>query len=77
VLSPVDLLPEFLPMFGPLDDVVVVGPGVAPCGPASAREVLLEAWPGEPRLMERLLGPPAPARHAAQPDTGSNESGEA
>jgi hypothetical protein len=23
------------------------------------REVLLEAWPGEPRLLERLLGPPA------------------
>jgi hypothetical protein len=25
------------------------------------REVLVAAWPGEPRLLERLLGGPAPA----------------
>jgi len=26
------------------------------------RQVLLEAWPGEPRLLERLIGnPPTPA----------------
>jgi hypothetical protein len=33
VASPIDLLPEFLPVIGPL-----------------------EAWPGDPRLLERLLG---------------------
>jgi hypothetical protein len=25
------------------------------------RPVLLEAWPGDPRLLERLLGPATPA----------------
>jgi uncharacterized membrane protein YkvA (DUF1232 family) len=29
VLSPIDLLPEFLPVIGPLDDVVVVALGTA------------------------------------------------
>jgi hypothetical protein len=26
------------------------------------RPVLLEAWPADPRLLERLLGPPTPAQ---------------
>ena len=30
VISPIDLIPEFLPVIGPLDDVVVVIPPVAP-----------------------------------------------
>jgi hypothetical protein len=28
------------------------------------RPVLLEAWPADPRLLERLLGPPTPAQAA-------------
>jgi uncharacterized membrane protein YkvA (DUF1232 family) len=59
VLSPVDLLPEFLPVIGPLDDVVVVALALRYAARRVPREVLLEAWPGEPRPLERLLGPPA------------------
>ena len=60
VASPIDLIPEFLPVIGPLDDVVVVALALRYAGRQVPREVLLAAWPGEPRLLERLLGPVRP-----------------
>jgi len=65
VLSPIDLLPEFLPIIGPLDDVVVVALALRYAARRVPREVLLEAWPGEPRLLQRLLGSSTPAKHPA------------
>jgi uncharacterized membrane protein YkvA (DUF1232 family) len=56
VLSPIDLLPEFLPVIGPLDDVVAVVVLLRYAARAVPRDVLLDAWPAEPRLLERLLG---------------------
>jgi uncharacterized membrane protein YkvA (DUF1232 family) len=67
VLSPIDLIPEFLPVIGPLDDVVVVALAFRYAARRVPRSVLLDAWPGDPRIIERLLGPPAPAR--TQPPT--------
>jgi uncharacterized membrane protein YkvA (DUF1232 family) len=58
VASPIDLIPEFLPVIGPLDDIVVVALALRYAGRLVPREVLLAAWPGEPRLVERLLGGP-------------------
>jgi len=60
VLSPIDLIPEFLPVIGPLDDVIAVALLLRYAGRSVPRQVLLDAWPGDPRLMERLLGPPRP-----------------
>jgi uncharacterized membrane protein YkvA (DUF1232 family) len=57
VASPIDLIPEFIPIIGPLDDIVVVALALRYAGRQVPREVLLAAWPGEPRLLERLLGP--------------------
>jgi uncharacterized membrane protein YkvA (DUF1232 family) len=57
VLSPIDLLPEFLPVIGPLDDVVAVVLLLRYAARSVPRATLLEAWPGDPRLLERLLGP--------------------
>jgi uncharacterized membrane protein YkvA (DUF1232 family) len=57
VLSPIDLLPEFLPVIGPLDDVVVVVLLLRYAARAIPTEVLLTAWPAEPRLLRRLVGP--------------------
>jgi uncharacterized membrane protein YkvA (DUF1232 family) len=59
VLSPIDLIPEFLPVIGPLDDVVVVALALRYAARRVPRHVLFEAWPAEPRLLERLV--PAPA----------------
>ncbi|MGW5672030.1 YkvA family protein [Micromonospora sp. NPDC003776] len=59
VASPIDLIPEFLPVIGPLDDIVVVALALRYAGRQVPRQVLLDAWPGEPRLLLRLLGPAA------------------
>lgn len=55
VVSPVDLLPEFLPVIGPLDDVVAVVLLLRYAARSVPRPVLLAAWPAEPRLLERVL----------------------
>jgi Protein of unknown function (DUF1232) len=56
---PIDLLPEFLPVIGPLDDVLVVALALRYAARSVPRPVLLDAWPADPRLLERLLGPPS------------------
>jgi uncharacterized membrane protein YkvA (DUF1232 family) len=58
VLSPIDLIPEFLPVIGPLDDVIVVAVTLRYAARQVPSDVVLEAWPGERRLIERLLGRP-------------------
>ena len=57
VVSPIDLLPEFLPVIGPLDDVVAVVLLLRYAARSIPRETLLEAWPTDPALLLRLLGP--------------------
>lgn len=59
VLSPIDLLPEFLPVIGPLDDIVAVILLLRYAARAIPRDVLLAAWPAEKRLLDRLVPPPA------------------
>ncbi len=56
VLSPIDLIPEFLPVIGPLDDVVVVALCLRFAARRVPRDVLTGAWPGDPATIERLLG---------------------
>jgi uncharacterized membrane protein YkvA (DUF1232 family) len=55
--NPIDLIPEFVPIIGPLDDVVVVALALRYAARQVPRQVLLDAWPGETGLLERLLGP--------------------
>ena len=56
VVSPVDLIPEFLPVVGPLDDIVVFALAMRYAARRVPREVILEAWPGDPGVIARLLG---------------------
>ncbi|MDX6373423.1 MAG: hypothetical protein QOD98_2411 [Nocardioidaceae bacterium] len=56
-ISPIDLLPEFLPVIGPLDDVVAVVLLLRYAARSIPRDTLLGAWPTDPALLERLLGP--------------------
>lgn len=56
VLSPIDLIPEFLPVIGPLDDVVVVALALRYAARQVPRSVLEEAWPAEQRNLDRLIG---------------------
>ena len=73
VLSPIDLLPEFLPVIGPLDDVVVVALALRYAARRVPRAVLVEAWPGEPRLLERLIG--IPTAQLAEPEARDDAPG--
>lgn len=56
VASPIDLLPEFLPVIGPLDDIVAVVLILRYVARSIPREELLRAWPSDPALLARLLG---------------------
>jgi uncharacterized membrane protein YkvA (DUF1232 family) len=64
VLSPIDLIPEFLPVIGPLDDIVVVALALRYAARQVPRATLLAAWDGDQRILERLLG------SADSPDAG-------
>lgn len=55
VLSPIDLIPEFLPVIGSLDDVVVVALALRYAARRVPRDVLFDAWPADRRLLERLV----------------------
>ena len=54
VLSPIDLIPEFLPVIGPLDDIVVVALALRYAARRVPPEALVEAWPAERRILDRL-----------------------
>lgn len=64
VLSPIDLIPEFLPVIGPLDDIVVVAFALRYAARRVPPQALLDAWPAERRILERL----APATKSASRD---------
>jgi uncharacterized membrane protein YkvA (DUF1232 family) len=61
VLSPIDLIPEFLPVIGPLDDIVVVALALRYAARRIPPVALIEAWPAERRILDRLA--PATANH--------------
>jgi uncharacterized membrane protein YkvA (DUF1232 family) len=51
--SPVDLVPDFIPLLGYLDDVLLVAIVVDGLLNYVDRAVLLEHWPGDPRSLDR------------------------
>lgn len=55
VASPIDLIPEFIPVIGPLDDAVVAALVLRTVVKAAGRDVVYEHWRGDPRVIERLL----------------------
>ena len=71
LLSPIDLLPEFLPVIGPLDDVLVVALALRYAARRVPHDVLAAAWPGELRMLERLLGDRTPAGSAPIEGSGT------
>lgn len=55
VICPIDLIPEFVPVVGPLDDLVVVALALRYAARRVPLEALLDAWPGDRRLLGRLV----------------------
>jgi uncharacterized membrane protein YkvA (DUF1232 family) len=55
VASPIDLIPEFIPVAGPLDDAVVAVLILRHILKKAGRDVVAEHWRGDPAVLERLL----------------------
>jgi uncharacterized membrane protein YkvA (DUF1232 family) len=59
LLSPIDLVPEFIPVLGPLDDVIVAVLVLRYARRRLGDEEIERRWPGTPqgyRLLHRLIG---------------------
>jgi uncharacterized membrane protein YkvA (DUF1232 family) len=55
LLSPIDLLPEFLPVLGPLDDAVVAALALRYLVKRAGSDVVREHWRGEPSTLDAIL----------------------
>jgi uncharacterized membrane protein YkvA (DUF1232 family) len=55
LISPIDLLPEFLPVLGPLDDAVVAALVLRYLVRRSGPEVVRRHWRGEPATLDTIL----------------------
>jgi uncharacterized membrane protein YkvA (DUF1232 family) len=55
VASPIDLIPEFIPFLGPLDDAVVAALILRHVLRTAGEDVIAEHWRGEPETLTRLL----------------------
>jgi uncharacterized membrane protein YkvA (DUF1232 family) len=55
VVSPIDLIPEFIPVIGPLDDAIVAALVLRHVLKRSNRTVLAEHWRGDPATLDRLI----------------------
>ena len=54
-VSPIDLIPEFVPVIGPLDDAVVAALVLRAVLRRTGREIATEHWRGDPDTLQRLL----------------------
>jgi uncharacterized membrane protein YkvA (DUF1232 family) len=55
LVSPIDLLPEFLPVIGPLDDAVVAALALRYLIARAGADVVREHWRGEPATLDAIL----------------------
>ena len=78
--SPVDLIPDFIPFVGYLDDVILVAVIVDGLLNHLDRDLLLKHWPGDPQTLEksaavaRRLSAWVPARLKARVFGGRKEA---
>jgi uncharacterized membrane protein YkvA (DUF1232 family) len=61
IASPIDLVPEFIPIAGPLDDAIVAALVLRHVLRRTDRSVLFEHWRGDPGTLDAIVGRP-PAR---------------
>lgn len=56
IASPIDLIPEFIPFLGPLDDAVVTALILRRLVKTAGPHVVEDHWRGDPATINRLLG---------------------
>ena len=62
IASPIDLIPEFIPVAGPLDDAIVAALVLRHILRRTDRIVLFEHWRGDPATLELIVGGRAAGR---------------
>lgn len=55
VISPVDLVPEFIPIAGPLDDAIVAALVLRHVIRRAGKDVLAEHWRGDPATLDKIV----------------------
>lgn len=55
LISPIDLIPEFIPVAGPLDDIIVAGLVLRHVVRTTERAVLDEHWRGEASTLDAIV----------------------
>ena len=58
IASPIDLVPEFIPVLGPADDLIVAALVLRHVLKRTDRSLLAEHWRGDPTILERIVGSP-------------------
>ncbi len=53
--SPIDLIPDFIPIAGALDDAIIAAFALRYVVRASSPEIVAEHWPGDPATLRRIL----------------------
>jgi uncharacterized membrane protein YkvA (DUF1232 family) len=69
IASPIDLIPEFVPVAGPLDDAIVAALVLRQVLRRADRSVLLEHWKGDPATLEAIV---RSRRRSTLPDESGN-----
>ena len=69
IVSPIDLIPEFIPFLGPLDDAVVAALILRHLVRTAGPEIVMEHWRGDPATLAPILGRPRP-----DPGAGTDRS---
>ena len=55
IASPIDLIPEFIPIAGPLDDAIVAALVLRHVLRRTDHSVLLDHWRGDPAILEFIV----------------------
>ena len=58
IASPIDLVPEFIPVLGPADDLIVAALVLRHVIKRTDRSLLAEHWRGDPAILDRIVGSP-------------------
>lgn len=76
LVSPIDLIPEFLPVVGPLDDAIVAALVLRYVLRRTDRAVLIEHWRADTSILDAILGSPRRkrARQRAAPERERDET---